>query len=99
MLKRVTKEIAQERVNLIGRELTILEWSTAKSTCKIKCNKCGAISEVKEGYYVYTKGNKCFKWKDCIGCKVKKTKEEKQLYHQLLVREEKLIDERIELAR
>lgn len=110
MRKRVTKEIAQQRVNEIGRELTILEWSTTKKPCKIQCNKCGVISEVKEGYYVYTESNGYFIWHDCIGCMInekkhsrellkKKIEEDKERYHSYLVREGQVIDDRIELAK
>lgn len=99
MRKRVTKKIAQERVNAIGREVTIVDWNSTNKPCKIRCNKCGVITEVKEGYYVYTESSRYFRWKDCIECKVRKSKEEKQFYCEFLIDEGKLIDRKIELAR
>lgn len=67
MPKRVTKEIAQERVNRIGREITILEWNNTVTPCTIKCNRCGRIEEVKRGYYTYT-DNGYFLWVKCEKC-------------------------------
>lgn len=110
MIKRVTKEIAQQRVNAIGRELTILEWSTTNKPCKIKCNKCGTISEVKLGCYVYKESNGYFMWYDCTGCMInekklkkdlleKKKAEDRKRYHSYLVKEGQVIEDRIELAK
>ena len=110
MRKRVTKEIAQQRVNGIGRELTILEWSTTNKPCKIQCNKCGTISEVKLGCYVYKKSNGHFIWYDCTGCMInekklkkdlleKKKAEDREKYHSYLVKEGQVIDDGIELAK
>lgn len=58
----------ETRIKEIERDISIVDWNGSKKPCTYKCNKCGRVSQVKEGYYVYTKNSKYFKWIDCM-CK------------------------------
>lgn len=72
---RITKEVAQERVKGIGRDVVILEWDGTNKPCLIKCSKCGSENWVDRGGYTYTESSQYFYWKECTGCRVKDCKE------------------------
>lgn len=56
-VKRVTKEIAQQRMDDLGYEFDLIEWSTTAKPATIKCRTCGKEITFKQGHAVYHKPN------------------------------------------
>lgn len=59
---RVTKEIAQERMDALGYEFKIKEWNGTNKPATIICNECGKEITFKKGSSVYhtTNGTRGF---------------------------------------
>lgn len=91
MKNMVTKEQAQERINKLGRNITILEWNGTTKLCKYMCNNCGLEHQVKEGSYTY--GNWREPWKECECDRYRGVYE----YYQSIKIEGKIIDEQIHM--
>lgn len=89
----VTKEQAQERVNKLGRNITILEWNGTTKLCKYMCNNCGLEHQVKEGNYTYSDWRNY--WRECKCDRYRGVYE----YYQSIKIEGKIIDEQIHIVK
>lgn len=54
---RVTKEIAQQRMDDLGYEFDLIEWNTTAKPATIKCRVCGKEITFKQGHAIYHKPN------------------------------------------
>ncbi len=69
MGKRITIEIAQERVYNMGRNYTILKWEGTTKESIVRCNCCGLISVFKTGNALYANPNNfSYLNEHCMNC-------------------------------
>nr|UVN08391.1 MAG: hypothetical protein [Bacteriophage sp.] len=54
---RVTKEIAQQRMDDLGYEFDLIEWNGTSKPATIKCRECGKEITFKKGSSIYHKPN------------------------------------------
>lgn len=94
--KILPKEVAEERMQKLGRDFSIIEWKGVTKACVVKCNKCNNETFFKRGDLLFAENSKWYRFRPCRACKivslVKKFREENN--EEQLIKWEKIAEEK-----